>query len=201
MKKTKIFIAFLVVGMSLMFATTSARAVPVVSLDLPPSVAAGDSFGVGVVVDAVTFPDELIAFGFDVVTPATFTYNGATVDSAFSDDSAFFPATDVAGSAFPGVTGTNILLATLSFTTSLPGLYSVGISSDLFDLNEGLALFNLFTFPDPLPMDMSTSAYINVTAPDPVPEPATIALLGIGIAGLGGGAVRRKWKNKGVDSS
>ncbi len=36
---------------------------------------------------------------------------------------------------------------------------------------------------------------------EPVPEPATIALLGIGIAGMAGGAARRKWKQKAVDNS
>ncbi len=42
-------------------------------------------------------------------------------------------------------------------------------------------------------------AIVPVTVTEP--EPATIALPGIGIAGLAGGAARRKWKKKAVANS
>ena len=39
------------------------------------------------------------------------------------------------------------------------------------------------------------------TGGEPVPEPATVALLGIGIVGLAGAEVKRRWKKKAVDKS
>ena len=91
--------------------------------------------------------EEVLAFGFDVSVdnPALVSFGGASIASPFNDDSAFFPGTDVAGSAFPGIPndGTNdtIQLATLSFQALDVGSTSLGIFSDTLDLNEGLFYF------------------------------------------------------------
>jgi hypothetical protein len=145
-----LFLTILFVALS----SNMVQALPLASLDvLSPTIYAGDTFEVNVVVDGVTDvdlffgPDFIMNFGFDVVSDPELTYNPpATVDLAFFDDSVLFPTTDVAGSSFPDpfifgddeIFGDNILLATLSFTTSVAGTYSLGIVSDLLDFNEGL---------------------------------------------------------------
>ncbi len=176
MEKTKIFKTFFVVGMLLLLSMTSVMAVPIVSLDLPTSVAIGETFTVDVIVDGVTDddpvfgPDFVLAFGFDVVKPASFTYNGASVwpglldDITYYDDSSLFPDVDVAGSTFPDpfvfgddeLFGDNILLATISFTASEAGNFSLGISSDIIDPIAGEGLYTFLNTA----LDMTTSADI-----------------------------------------
>ncbi len=185
MKKHKVFITSLVVGLLFMFATTSARAIPIVSLDLPSSVATGESFDVEVVVDGVDPSDGLLAFGFNVVAPnpLNITFNNASVAAPFFDDSAFLPI-DVAGSTFPSISGNGIILATLNFTANSVGDYSLGIISDLFAFEGLFTEVNMY--------DMTASTNISVVSP----EPTTIALLGIGLAGIAGAEFRRRRNRK-----
>jgi hypothetical protein len=158
-----------------------------VRLELSTSViSVGTSFDMEVFVDDVyrsdDTPDEIIAFGFDLDYDDTaFLSTGATVADPFMDDSARFPDTDVAGSIDfldigPG--GNDILLATLGFTALEAGDYSLGIVSDLFDLNEGLLTFWEGQF------DLTSSIDVTVAAAS-VPEPGTVVLMLVGLGGLG----------------
>jgi hypothetical protein len=75
------------------------------------------------------------------------------------------------------VSGDNILLASLSFTALQDGVFSLGILSDLLDLNEGLITWSGF-------FDITRSTEVSVAAA-PVPEPGTMVLMLMGIGGLG----------------
>jgi hypothetical protein len=162
-----------------------------VRLELSTSaIAVGTSFDMDVFVDdvydAFGMEDEIFAFGFDLDYDDTaFLSTGVTVADPFVDDSALFPDTDVAGSFFsldplePGPGGDNILLATLGFTALQAGDYSLGIVSDLLDLNEGLFVWSQFD-----PYDLTSSTGVTVAAAS-VPEPGTVMLMLVGLGGLG----------------
>ncbi len=175
--------------------STSAPDVPSVELVGPISdIFVGDTFDVIVVANDVEYidstlgcMDRLLSFGFDLnYNMTSFAFNGATIGSLFFDDSSLLLATDVAGSAFPGVSGDDILLASLSFASLTVGTFSLGITSSSSDLNEGLT-----TLLGPK-IDMTQNLDIEVSGA-PIPEPSTMILMCLGLVCMIGGC-RNKFK-------
>ncbi|MGD8908029.1 MAG: PEP-CTERM sorting domain-containing protein [Chromatiales bacterium] len=164
---------FVIAWLSLL--SYSAQAIPVVKLVGPESININELFVVSVYVDGVTELDpflgldEVLAFAFDVVAPSSINYNGAILGAGFLDDSLLLPDTDIAAHAVPGVSGDDILLADLSFTPTLAGIFNVGIFSDLLDPNEGL-------FTMLYREDMTSSIVVAA------PEPSSLTLLCVGLA-------------------
>ena len=167
--------------------STSTTAVASAELVGPISeIFVGDTFNIDVFANDVEAVNKLLAFGFDLNYGLTaFAFNGAAIGSLFFDDSVQFPATDVAGSTFPGLTGDDILLASLSFTSLTTGTFSLGIISSLSNLNEGLT-----TLLGPK-IDMTQNLYVEVSSA-PVPEPSTMILMCLGFVGIVG--YRNKFK-------
>jgi hypothetical protein len=152
---------------------------PIVRLDLPSAtILHQDTFALNLFVDLNGSDFEIFAFGFDLIfDPSQFTPGPAIVATPFEDLSNLWSGTDVAGSAFPGVGGDDILLAVLTFKALLPGNFSIGILSDLNDPFEGLRIW-----PDNNgPIDLTSSVSVTVS---PVLEPATLTLLAAGLASL-----------------
>lgn len=91
----------------------------------------GQAFTVDVFANDVSEGDQLLAFGFDVVTDPGLSFLGADVIAPFFDDSGLCQNTDVAGSVFPATSGTGIHLATLHFQAgSAAGLFYLGMATD-----------------------------------------------------------------------
>jgi hypothetical protein len=144
-----------------------------------PTIMAGSTFDLDIIVDGAVFPDVILSFGFDVeVDPSEFDYLGASVGPNFDEPLSPLPNTDVAGSAFPAASGDDILLASLTFEALLGGDYSIWVISDLTDLNEGLRTLS------PQRIDLTQKVDVSVAAA-PVPEPGTLLLMLAGIGGLG----------------
>ena len=129
--------------------------------------------------DASVLGDEVLAFGFDTYNSdsSVLSMLSFSVGPLFNDDSALFANTEVAGSAFPGLVDNDILLATISYAALSVGGATVGILSDLMDLNEGLIYFMQAS------QDITTLLDITVS-PVGVPEPSSVFLWVLGLAGI-----------------
>jgi PEP-CTERM motif len=165
----------LLASLMLCFASAATQAAFVSLVPSTPTPVQGEIFTLDVALAGTL--DEAIAFGFDIANsaPGIASFVSATVAAPFDDDSGLFAGTDVAGSAFPGVTGDPILLAILRFRALSPGGVDLGIFSSLLDPNEGV-----FFALDPR-LDLTSSVHVEVHA---VPEPSSYLLFVVGLLGL-----------------
>lgn len=139
----------------------------------------GDAFDVDVWVDGEDNGGTLLAFGFDVVTPAELSYTGYVLDPNGADpdlydvSDPFYPANVAAAGEF---FQDDILLARLSFIAQRVGtgeLAALGLFDGLF---YGL-MYQGFSF------DIDAARSITVYEA-PVPEPMILLLLASGLSGL-----------------
>jgi hypothetical protein len=178
-----------VILLCLVSASASAITLPVsVTFDpLSTDVEVGDIFDVDVV---ASIQDPVLGWGLDV------SYDTGVLSQVGSPviggdwNVVFTPDGDgLAGIApFPtSVSGTDVLLATLSFEALAAGSIVLSASATPGDLTEGFPLvppggFAEVTFED---------GAVSVASASQIPEPETFALLGLGMAGMVFGRRRR----------
>ena len=178
-KKGKTAGCVIIASLMVLFAFGFADASPIVTLELveAPPLPVGGAFEIQVFADVGSL--EIAAFGFDLFdADPSLTFNGVVISPQFKTTSSSFANTDVAGISKPAgsiVSGANVLLASLFFTASHPGIYSIGIFSDMSDPNEGLF------FPHPnIPADITTTIDVTIA----VPVPPAVFLISSGLAVL-----------------
>lgn len=180
MKKTGVLmVAAVLINL---FSSSLLQAAPLTDLTYKAQVFAGEPFNITVEVRQVS---EVLAFGFNTSYDQSWTLQSAEVGLAFSDDSALFVDTDVAGSAFPAINGDPITLARLIFTPSVAGLFDFSIASDLANLHQGL-----FTLLDVFDITTSITVIVQERSETTIPEPSSIFLFGLGMFMLIAG---RRW--------
>ncbi|WP_020586040.1 hypothetical protein [Desulfobacter curvatus] len=175
MKKRSIIQIAMIVFFTVMLST--AHAVPVVILDVSsPQINVGNVLEIDVIVKGLSHADSILAFGFDIDVSSGLDFTKAVIGSGFTESSAVFPDTDVAGMSFPPLSGgDDIVLAALSFAVLSSGTLEISLESDTSDPNEGL-----FTTLYPQ-LDITSSIKFSLSS---VPVPGSFTLLGAGLLGI-----------------
>ena len=158
-----------------------------ISLSVASPVVVGSSFDVLVqandLFDSRDPDDTLLAFGFNGVVGngSIVQHVGAEAGPLFDDLSVFGGNPMVAGFATSllGIGASDfagpLTLATLHFNALILGTTTIGVISDILDLNQGLVFFDLPYGAINASIDVSTSV-------SDVPEPATLLLSASAIA-------------------